>query len=223
LPLRLDVGWHHTFMSEKNVRRSGIVALALALGGACARHGNGTLPATDAALRAELLRRVSADQAIRERFASSLRDGKQPDSVLIARMQRVDAENTKWLAEMMGRRGWLGPSVVGQDGAAAALLLVQHADADTAFQARVLSLLARAYRAGQATGQQFALLTDRVATARGAPQVYGTQVALVAGRAVLKPIVDSARVDARRASVGLPPLRDYLRLIDSAYAAHPTH
>src|SRR3954469_2473827 len=129
-------------MSEKHIRRNGILALALALGVACARHGGRTPPATDAALRAELLRRVSADQAVRERVASSLRDGKQPDSALIVRMQRVDADNTKWLAEMMGRRGWLGPAVVGQDGAAAALLLVQHADAETAFQARVLPLLA---------------------------------------------------------------------------------
>ena len=163
------------------------------------------------------------DQAVREQFASALREGRQPDSAMVARMRRVDADNTGWLAEVIGRRGWLGPSTVGQDGADAAFLLVQHADADTAFQARVLPLLAQAYRTGQATGQQLALLTDRIASGRGTPQVYGTQVALVAGRAVVKPIRDSAGVDARRASVGLPPLRVYLRLIDSAYTAHPTH
>jgi len=111
--------------------------------------------------------------------------------------------------------------MVGPDGADAAFVLVQHADADTTLQARVLLLLARAYIEGEATGQQQALLTDRVATARGAPQVYGTQVDLVAGRAVLKPILDSSSVDARRAAVGLSPLREYLRLIDSAYTVHP--
>jgi hypothetical protein len=213
-------------MAEKNVWRRGIIALAAVLGGACASHSSGasaSAPATDAVLRTELLRRVSADQAVREQFASAFREGKQPDSAIVARMRGVDADNTRWLAEVIGHRGWLGPSVVGQDGADAAFLLVQHADADTAFQARVLPLLAQAYRTGQATGQQFALLTDRLAVARGTPQVYGTQVALVSGRAVLKPILDSAGIDARRASVGLPPLRVYLRLIDSAYTAHPRH
>jgi hypothetical protein len=84
-------------------------------------------------------------------------------------------------------------------------------------------MLERAYHMGEATGQQVALLTDRVATGRGTPQVYGTQVAVVAGHAVLEPIRDSANVDARRATVGLPPLREYLHMIDSAYAPRAQH
>jgi hypothetical protein len=33
----------------------------------------------------------------------------------------------------------------------------------------------------------------------------------------VSPVRDSANVDARRAVVGLPPLREYLRVIDSSY------
>jgi hypothetical protein len=109
------------------------------------------------------------------------------------------------------------------DGEDAAFTLVQHGDADTALQARVLPMLERAYHASEATGQQVALLTDRVATARGAPQEYGTQVKIVGGHAVLKPVRDSANVDARRARVGLPPLREYLHMIDSAYTPRAQH
>ena len=152
---------------------------------------------------------------------AAFRDGKKPDSALIARLRAVDAENTTWLSALVARNGWPGRSLVGVDGADAALVLVQHADADTAFQARALQLLARAYRKGEVTGQQLALLTDRVATARGNPQVYGTQLEVVAGRAVLKPLIDSAGVDGRRAAVGLPPLREYLRMVDSASARAP--
>ena len=65
--------------------------------------------------------------------------------------------------------------------------------------------------------------SEAVSTARHEPQVYGTQLDVVAGRAVLKPIRDSAHVDARRAAVGLPPLRDYLRVIDSIYTPRPQH
>lgn len=198
-----------------------LVALVAALAGACSTHGGaaaGRRVEPDTALRAELLRRVAADQAVRKQFDDALREGKQPGSALAARMRDVDTENTRWLGQIVARRGWPGRSIVGADGADAAWTLVQHADADTAFQARVLPMLDRAYHAGEATGQQVALLTDRVATARHEPQVYGTQVDLVAGRAVLKPIRDSANVDARRATVGLPPLREYLRIIDSVYA-----
>jgi hypothetical protein len=203
-----------------------VAALVAALAGACSTHGSAaTRPrlAPDTVLRAELLRRVTADQAIREQFDIALRDGRPSDSALVARMSAVDAENTGWIGEIVARRGWPGRSAVGADGEDAAFTLVQHADADTALQARVLQMLERAYHAGEATGQQLALLTDRVATARGAPQEYGTQVKLVGGRAVLKPVRDSANVDARRASVGLPPLREYLRMIDSAYAPRAQH
>jgi hypothetical protein len=214
-----------TRSSRPRARWRALCALAVVLGGACSRQAAAPSrkPVTDTALRAELLRRVASDQAVREQFASALRQGRRPDSALVARMSSVDAANTRWLAEQVARRGWLGRTTVGEDGADAAFVLVQHADADTAFQARVLPLLARAYHAREATGQQLALLTDRVATARAQPQVYGTQVRLVAGRAVLMPIGDSAGVDARRAAVGLPPLRDYLRLLDSAYKGMPAH
>lgn len=207
-------------------RRGLLVALVAALVGACSTHSSaaaGRRVEPDTALRAELLRRVTADQVVREQFAAALREGKQPASALVARMRDVDAGNTRWLGGIVTQRGWPGRSMVGADGADAAFTLVQHADADTAFQARALPMLERAYHAGEATGQQLALLTDRVATARGAPQLYGTQVEVAGGRAVLKPIRDSANVDARRASVGLPPLREYLRMIDSAYAPRAQH
>jgi hypothetical protein len=212
-------------MSDASRRRL-LVALVAALAGACSTHGSaapGSRVAPDTALRAELLRRVTADQAIREQFGAALRDGKQPDSALVARMSAVDAENTRRLREIVARRGWPGRSTVGMDGEDAAFTLVQHGDADTALQARVLPMLERAYHASEATGQQVALLTDRVATARGAPQEYGTQVKIVGGHAVLKPVRDSANVDARRARVGLPPLREYLHMIDSAYTPRAQH
>jgi len=179
------------------------------------------VPARDEALRGALLRRVRDDQAVRRQLIEALQAGRAPDSLLIARMLAVDTANTAWLRTVVGACGWPGRSLVGADGADAAFLLVQHADRDTAFQAAVLPLLERAYRAGDATGQQVALLTDRVAKARGRPQVYGTQANIVGGRVVLTPIADSVHVDARRASVGLMPLRDYVRSLDSLYTARP--
>jgi hypothetical protein len=173
--------------------------------------------AADSTLRHELLERVKDDQAVRDAFVRKQQQGLPLDSLDIARMTTVDTANTAWLRRVVAKHGWPGRSLVGADGANAAFLLVQHADRDTAFQAAVLPLMERAFAAGEVDGQYLALLTDRVATARGQPQIYGSQAGITNGHIVLKPIADSAGVDARRARVGLPPLAEYVRVLDSVY------
>jgi hypothetical protein len=42
------------------------------------------------------------------------------------------------------------------------------------------------------------------------------------GQLVLDPIADSAGVDARRARMGMMPLSEYVRLMDSMYLKRPT-
>lgn len=197
-------------------RVASLIMLALVM--ACAGSGADTAAASwDAALKAELLQRVAADQAARERMVTAMRAGSAPDSATMARLSAVDSANTAWLQSMVERHGWPDRATVGDDGASAAFLLVQHADRDTAFQARVLPALEAAHRRGQAQGQHVALLTDRLARARGEPQVYGTQAALRDGRMAVDPIRDSSGVDARRAAMGMPPLEEYLRVLDSIY------
>lgn len=179
-------------------------------------HADSAQP-RDEALHLELLKRVGADQAARFDLIRKQQRGESPDSLDFERMLTVDTANTAWLEGVVATRGWPGRSLVGADGGNAAFLLVQHADRDTAFQAHVLPLLERAYAAGEAEGQQVALLTDRLAVARGEPQVYGSQADITDGRVVLRPIGDSADVDARRARIGLPPLAEYVRVLDSVY------
>ena len=183
-------------------------------------NGTGIHP-TDEALRGELLKRVETDQAVRIDLMHKQQAGGSPDSLDIQRMLAVDTANTAWLKGVVESRGWPGRSAVGTDGANAAFLLVQHADRDTGFQAMVLPLMERAYAAGDAEGQQVALLTDRIAAARGEPQVYGSQASITNGRVILKPIRDSAGVDARRARMGLPLLAEYVRVLDSMYTKRP--
>lgn len=195
-------------------RFSLILTLVLALPGlARAQTGNPPAPPRDEALRAALVSRGRQDQAVREVFLA----GHRQDSTDIQRMTDVDADNTSFLKRIVMERGWPGRSMVGRDGATAAFLIVQHS-ADTSFQAKVLPLIEKAFAAGDAEGQQVALLTDRVAVHRHQPQVYGTQASIVKGRFALDPIADSANVDARRARVGMPPVAAYMRILDSLYA-----
>jgi hypothetical protein len=164
-----------------------------------------------------LLTRVARDQAVRDTFAAQLRTGGTLTPELLASLRAVDSANLAWLKPQLLMTGFPNRAQVGKDGVQAAALLVQHSDADPAFQAEVLPLLEAAFRAGDVTGQEVAMLTDRVAKAQGRPQRYGTQATITDGRVIFDPIEDSTGVDARRAAMGLPPLAEYKAVLDSAY------
>ena len=169
------------------------------------------------ALREELLKRVDQDQAIRNELISH--GVKSPDKTILARMQAIDAANTERMKAIVKRYGWPGPELVGGDGSEAAFLLVQHAD--LAFQKEMLPLVEKAYRSGGLSGQDYALLLDRVRVGEGKPQVYGTQAKRFeewnGQEPALQPIEDEANVDKRRAEVGLPPLAEYREMLKRMY------
>lgn len=192
------------------------VALSLLTLG-CGAHDRSALTPWDDALKVELLRRVAADQAGRDRLVAGMQAGTTPDTALFTELMTIDSSNAAWLQEAVARHGWPERDVVGKDGARAAFLLVQHADHDTAFQAAMLPALDAAFRRGQADGQSVALLTDRLAVARKEPQIFGSQTTMTDGRITFEPIADSVGVDARRARMGLPPLNEYRRVLDSVY------
>jgi hypothetical protein len=146
----------------------------------------------------ELLRRVEIDQVARKAFDL---DG----------VREADADNLPWLKTVVAEHGWPGVSLVGTDGAHAAWLLTQHADADRAFQRQCLDLMTAAVEAGEATVRDLAYLTDRVLLAEKQPQVYGTQVTRRGGQIVPLELRDPDGVDARRAAVGLGPLAEYVQ------------
>ena len=198
------------------LRSLAVFVATLLLG--CARHVD--TPVSDGhELRAELLRRYAADSVVREAFSLSMQTTHALDSAVARRMLDVDTANTAWLAREIARGGWPARAAIGADGVSAAFLLVQHADRDTAFQVRMLPLIERAFAAGELSGAEMALFTDRLATGRGQDQTYGTQADIRDGRAIMKRIRDSAGVDARRALMGLPPLQEYVRTLDSLIGA----
>ena len=147
---------------------------------------------------AEILAMAEEDQAARRRVMAP----NEPTPADFARLTAMDERNTARMKEIVKTHGWPGKSLVGDDGSRRAWLLVQHADRDVAFQKECLALLEEAVKSGEADGVNLAYLADRVATAEGRKQVYGTQF----GDGEPLPIEDEANVDARRKAIGLAPL-----------------
>jgi hypothetical protein len=125
----------------------------------------------------------------------------------------ADGANRTRLKAIVQEFGWPGKSLVGADGANAAWLLIQHADADREFQKDCLRLM-EAAPAGEVEGKHIAYLTDRVLVGAGKPQKYGTQLG-----ADFKPlpIADEGNVDDRRAKLGLPSLAEYIKTAKAEY------
>ena len=113
------------------------------------------------------------------------------------------------MAEIIASHGWPGSTLVGEDGAKAAWLLVQHADHDVPLQERCLALLRDAVAEGEASSADLAYLTDRVCVNRGREQIYGTQFHGEGSEYRPRPIADPATLDERRAAVGLDPFAAY--------------
>ncbi|MGI5337703.1 DUF6624 domain-containing protein [Streptomyces sp. CA-181903] len=169
-------------------------------------------------LAAELMRRVAVDQ-----HARGVREGQDDVESDYEAMRAVDADNTAWLKTVVAEHGWPGHTLVGEEAANAAWLLIQHADRDLPFQLHGLQLLTAAVEAGEALPRHLAYLTDRCQVAQQRQQTYGTQYFDDnKGRFGPRPVVDPTRLDERRATMGLGPHAQYDAEIRARYGYPPT-
>jgi hypothetical protein len=203
------------------------IALALLPGIASAQDAPKEDAPKDPDLRAELLRRVKTDQDARVALIEFMkRHGDDPAKLsadqkaelanLGEAVGAADKENTARLTKIIDQSGWPTVSRVGRDGAHAAWLLVQHADANPKFQRTCLDLMTKLPKE-EVSQTDVAYLTDRVLLAEGKRQVYGTQFTNAGGKWEPRPLDKPEKVDERRKAVGLPPLAEYVKQLEALY------
>ena len=133
----------------------------------------------------------------------------------------LDAENTEALKEILAVHSWIVISKFGQQADKDAWLLVQHADHDYDFQNKILVILEELWPKGETNKTNYAYLYDRVAASwqdasRRKLQRYGTQGQCTGpGTWEPIPIEDPENLDARRKTMGLPPMVEYLKRFES--------
>jgi hypothetical protein len=179
--------------------------------GAGSAHAVGTQTVKEPALRREILALVDEDQAARNAWIAAGMTTDPPE--LMKRVEAIDAKSTARMKEIVATYGWPGTSRVGDEAAHGAWLLVQHADRDRAFQRQCLPLIEAATKIGEASPEDYAYLYDRIATADGKPQRYGTQFR----DSEPFPIEDEAHVDERRKAVGLGTMAEYREQMRQMY------
>lgn len=164
----------------------------------------------------KLIAAATRDMETRARLANSgaLFDGYHPE------MEAVHLENAALLEDAIADIGWPGRGKVGEDGAVAAFLILQHAISRPDLQRRGLSLILDAIPEGQANPLDAAYLSDRIASFEDQPQTFGTQFDWDEnGQLSPRPVRDPATLDERRASVGLPPMAETIAAMRASAAA----
>jgi len=129
----------------------------------------------------------------------------------------VFSSNYSKLNDYYKKYGFLGIDKVDKEGATHFWLLVQHFDKFPEFQRKVLKDMDKEYKKGNANGENYAYLFDRVQVNANKKQKFGTQVTYeveTTGRAFPKiGLLDSANVDMLRKEYGLSTLKEYLNMM----------
>jgi hypothetical protein len=157
-------------------------------------------------LREELLSMQAADLRLRDRLVSigTLFGGYSEE---MAALHRIHAMRMR---EVLDLHGWPGRALVGEDGCAAAWLVLQHAIGDPQLMRSALPLIKQSVQGGDAPSAHLAYLTDRIRTLQGGPQLYGTQHDWDEnGQLSPQPIENEQQVDARRAELGMESLASH--------------
>jgi hypothetical protein len=125
------------------------------------------------------------------------------------RMAALHRQHNLRLQEILDRHGWPTPRRVGDDGAAAAWLVLQHAVLAPDLMRAALVLMQQAASEGDCDPKHVAFLTDRIRTLEGRLQLFGTQHDWdTDGQLSPLPIEAPEEVDERRRRVALEPLAE---------------
>ena len=172
----------------------------------------------DSVLLKKILVMFKEDQKWR-RESLNFENGKKTsfdETTINKHMFETDSLNMIEAKGIVKKYGFPGYSLVGKSGSDGFWAIIQHCDEDMVFQQSALALMSKEVKRHNATGENYALLQDRVLISQGHKQLYGTQVRLDLKTHHAKPfpIQDSLNVDLRRKEVGMPPLQDYLKQFD---------
>lgn len=175
----------------------------------------------DPALAAQLATRYARDQAAEHAVINghvfSEPPAEQAKSAALKHLLAIQKADLDWFKPVVDAHGFPAIQQVGLKGVEHAWMLVQHADADPAFQAKVLADLKPQLSTEPFLKNDYALLFDRVRTAQHKKQVYGTQFGSKNGRLVMDPTEDVTQLDTRRAAMDLMPIADYRCVLETVY------
>jgi hypothetical protein len=162
-------------------------------------------PADIVALQEKLQTMFDEDQAIR--FTPEISN---------RAMDEMSAKHRPELVRIREKYGWPKRSQFGREAAHHFFVIVQHQGPD--LQREWIGDMEKRVQAGEASEADYTLLYDRVQTGLGQPQRWGNNTRCVNGKAVASLVEDPSGLAARREAAHLPPMEEYLKMLDDSCA-----
>jgi|GEM_PF-6549758 len=143
-----------------------------------------------------------------------------PNSRLVQTMQEQfkhdDAITLYKVMSIVNTYGWLGTKRFGSVGPEVILISILHADLAT--QKKYFSVISNAAKEGDYPPEHLAFLADKIALSETKQQIYGMLISDIKNnRYIPFPITNEAEVDARRRSIGLNPLSEFLKSYNPSF------
>ncbi|HJY30074.1 MAG TPA: VWA domain-containing protein [Pyrinomonadaceae bacterium] len=132
------------------------------------------------------------------------------------KLQKLYADHSNRLCQILKTNGWPTNATVGSDGVFSAFYILRNAGSFE-LQRDLLPVIVAVIKKDPRQKPEFAALLDRLRVTAGLKQVFGTQAVTSGGFMVLYPIEDEAKVNARRAEFGLPTLDLYIKTLERTY------
>lgn len=169
--------------------------------------------AIDKALTAQLDSLYKEDQQYRIALGKLKKEGVPQKSVdsLTALLKKADSSNLVFVEQLIAKHGWITPGQAGFMGTQAVFLVIQHADLEA--QKKYYPLIKQAEKDGNILSSNVAILEDRIAVREGKPQPYGSQGYYDAEKkkTYVYPLKDLNNLDSLRKSMGLQPMKEYIK------------
>ncbi len=184
--------------------------------------------AVDKALATQLDSLYKEDQQYRIALGKLKKEGAPQKSVdsLTALLKQADSSNLVFVEQLIAKHGWITPGQAGFMGTQAVFLVIQHADLKA--QKKYYPLIKQAEKDGNILSSNVAILEDRIAVREGKPQPYGSQGYYDAEKkkTYVYPLKDLKNLDSLRKSMGLQPMKEYIKDWDqedyTSYLPHAT-
>jgi hypothetical protein len=111
-----------------------------------------------------------------------------------------DKENLKKLIAIKPQNSWFKQSIIGQENAETAFLIIQHAPSN--IQQKYYEELKEAALSKEMYASEFAMFDDRIRMGKSEKQLYGSQFRCENGKMTVYPIADFTNIDKRRKEMG---------------------
>jgi hypothetical protein len=160
------------------------------------------------------------DQNIRNKYVKkNYPIGSKKRNDLVKKMQHIDSVNIVKIETIINKYGWLGPDSVGYIGNKAFFYVIQHASIET--QTSYFPIILDALTKGYVQPYQIAYLIDRISLRKKRLLIFGSEVRQNTDTKdyYVAPTHDIDNLDARRALVGLKPMKIYLKKYNTTWDA----